>query len=50
MRWLLIVPMALFELLFLGVCWFVAFIHKPSGKRLVEWSINTLPGLEWYSK
>ena len=46
---LLIVPMAIFELLFLGVCWFVAWAHPKTGKKLVEWSLRTLPGPEWYN-
>jgi len=49
MKILLIIPMAIFELLFLGVCWIVAFIHKPTGKKLIEWSIRELPDKEWYS-
>ena len=40
--------MAMFEILFLGVCWIVAFAHKPTGKKLVRWSIDTLPSKEWY--
>ena len=50
MKWLLIIPMALFEIVFLGVCWIAAFFHPPTGKRLAEWSIRTLPGPNWYSK
>tara|TARA_Y100000310_G_scaffold338786_2_gene429459 strand:- start:1269 stop:1421 length:153 start_codon:yes stop_codon:yes gene_type:complete len=50
MKKFLIIPMAIFEILFLGVCWVVAFTHKPTGKCLVEWSIRTLPNPEWYYK
>ncbi len=45
---LLILPMALIEIIFLGVCWVAALIHRPTGKRLTEWSINNLPAKEWY--
>jgi len=50
MKILLIIPMALIEIVFLGVCWLVAFAHKPTGARLVKWSLRTMPDKEWYYK
>ena len=41
--------MAIFELALLAVCWAVAAANPRTGKRLVEWSLRTLPGPEWYS-
>lgn len=48
MKLILILPMALFEFIFLGVCWIVAFSHPPTGKKLTQWSIDNLPAKEWY--
>ncbi len=48
MKLILIIPMSIFEIIFLGILWLVAFTHKPTGKKLVEWSIKTLPSKEWY--
>jgi len=49
MKIFLILPMAVFEIGFLGVCWVVAVCHKPTARRMVERSLRTLPGPEWYS-
>jgi hypothetical protein len=48
LKLLLILPMAIFEIIFLGVCWIVAFCHKPTGYKLTQWSIDNLPAKEWY--
>lgn len=52
MSWkiLLIIPMAIFEVIFLGVCWIIAFIHKPTGRKITQWSLDNLPGEDWYKE
>jgi hypothetical protein len=48
LKLLLILPMAVFEILFLGVCWITALAHKPTGRKLTQWSMDNLPAKEWY--
>jgi hypothetical protein len=48
LKLLALIPMAIFEIIFLGVCWLVAFCHKPTGYKLTQWSLKTLPAKEWY--
>ena len=45
---LLLIPMVFVELFFLVVCWIAAIIHKPTGRRITEWSIEHLPAKDWY--
>jgi len=45
---LLIIPMAIIELILLGLNWIVAFINPRMGQKMMEWNIRTLPNKEWY--
>ncbi len=46
---LLIIIMAIVEIHLLAACWIVAVIHPRTAKRMVLWSMRTLPGKEWYA-
>ncbi len=48
MKSLLIPLMIVIEIMLLGVCWVIAVINPALAKKLVLWSIKTLPGREWY--
>jgi hypothetical protein len=49
MKIILIIPMAIIELLALAIGWVLAFIHRPTGVRWVNWCIRSLPDRDWYS-
>lgn len=38
----------IFEVLFLGICWMLVFIHRPTAKRLTTWALENLPSKDWY--
>ncbi len=48
MKIFLIIPMALFEVLLLIISVILARVHTKTAKKLVLWSIKTLPNKEWY--
>ncbi len=48
MKSLLIPLMIVIEIMSLGVCWVIAVISPSLAKKLVLWSIKTLPDKEWY--
>lgn len=49
MKKLLIIPMAIIELITLALGWVIAFIHRESGGKWVNWWIKKLPDPDWYN-
>jgi len=49
MKKLLIIPMAVFEIVFWVIAAFILIINISLGKRFLNWAIETLPDKDWYS-
>jgi len=47
---LLIMPLAIFELLTIALYWILVFIKPDLARKIIKWSIRTLPDEDWYDE